>query len=234
MSLRDCLLVFNLFIFPFCAFLAHLCPRHQKVLCPQHPFINPLRKTYMPLIHLDEPKHSAENCEKQAKQILKIKPDVILFEFPQESKPGSDYNRFLPKNKPYEKFNATKKGFRKISKLYPWSTGEIAILEAIETLWKQGHQVLLFNMDGPQEITRLCDQTDFNKTPLLFEIINYFREQHMIRTIKKIQRRYPSKKIIVLCSNWHWKRLQFLLRTRNKNKIIKPFLPNTPKPTRAG
>ena len=53
----------------------------------------------MKLIHLKEPKHSKEINLKHAKDILKIKPDIILFEYPQDKKDLSYFNKFTSSKK---------------------------------------------------------------------------------------------------------------------------------------
>lgn len=74
----------------------------------------------MKLIHVEEPEHKEEISVKKAKGILKIKPDIVLFEYPKDSEPGTFYNKFLPSKKPMKKFEKLKSNLRKSARLYPW------------------------------------------------------------------------------------------------------------------
>lgn len=183
----------------------------------------------MPLIHLDEPKHSVKISIERVKQILKLKPQVIVFEWPQESKLET-YNEFLPLHKPKKKLAALKVNLCKLAKEYPHLIGTIKIFEAIEKLWNKNKQVLLFSMDGPVELTSI-------KVPRgnVNTIWNYLRERFMAKALGKIENKYSRAKIIVLCHNYHWKNLKFLLQKpiksdiRNyyfRNRDVKPFLTN--------
>lgn len=152
------------------------------------------------LIHLDEPKHTARISIRKAGQILKLKPDVILFEYPQEFKP-------------------TIKKLRESVKRYPWLIGDIKIFEAIEKLRSQDRKVLLFNIDGPVELTSAGEGTK----DLENMVWNFLREQYMIKVIKKVKSRFPRAKIVVLCHNFHWKNIKFLLQKSSKKEIKKHY-----------
>ncbi len=173
----------------------------------------------MTLIHLNEPKHTLRVSIKKANEILKIKPDIILFEYPQDSEPGTFYNRFLPSKKPMKRFEKLKQSLRKSARKYPWLIGDVKIFEAIEKLWCKNKQVLLFNMDGHSELTALCDRIVMSRNRLLFDVWNYLREQHMIKTIRKVRNEFPRSKIVIICHNSHWRNIEFLLRNPSKKEI---------------
>ncbi|HKZ49384.1 MAG TPA: hypothetical protein VJ110_00025 [Candidatus Nanoarchaeia archaeon] len=173
----------------------------------------------MPLIHLDEPKHSVKVSTRHAKQILKLEPYAIVFEWPREFK--------FDKSK---KWAALKVNLRKHAKEYPHLIGAIKIFEAIEKLRKKSKRVLLFSMDGPVELTSIKGTGGEVNA-----IWNYLRERFMAKTLSKIKSKYPRAKLVVLCHNYHWKNLKFLLRKPAKsdirnyyfqNRDVKPFLTN--------
>lgn len=173
----------------------------------------------MVLIHLDEPKHTVKISIKKAKEVLKLKPDIVIFEYPQRSEPGTFYNQFSPKDKPKNKFKKLKQNLRKSVRKYPWVIGDIKIFEAIEKLWDKNRQILLFNMDGPAELTSLCDKIVKSQNRFLFDVWNYLREQYMVKTIRQVRNKFPHAKIVVLCHNSHWKNIKFLLRNLSKKEI---------------
>jgi len=168
----------------------------------------------MKLIHVEEPEHKEEAAYKKAKEILRIKPDVILFEYPaKEGYSLSDFNKFGPKEKPKQKIADWKKRYATFSKKYPWLKSEHKIIEAIEQLWSEGKHVLLFEIDGPMELTRV------EGTRGLLNIVwNYLREKYMAENIRKISK-IDKKVALVLCHNFHWKNIQFLLKAPNKEQI---------------
>ncbi|MFH0987188.1 MAG: hypothetical protein V1911_04050 [Candidatus Micrarchaeota archaeon] len=180
----------------------------------------------MVLIHLDEPRHSAKISRDQAKKILKIRPDIVVFEYPQDSSPGEFFNKFSPKNKPLKKFWKIKKGFLKQVKKYPWLKGDVEVLEAIEKLWSEGRQVFLYNMDAPRKITKICDEKEAFENRLLHDALNRIREQYMIKMINKISKKHKRKKIIVLCHDYHWKNLKFLMKKPSKRNISEHYFSN--------
>ncbi|MBU3958078.1 MAG: hypothetical protein KKB25_03305 [Nanoarchaeota archaeon] len=177
----------------------------------------------MTLIHLNEPKHTVRASIKKTKEILKIKPYIILFEYPQDSEPGTFYNKFLPSKKPLKRFKRLKQNLRKHARKYPWLIGDVKIFEMIERLWRENKQVLLFNMDGPSKLTALCDKIVRSRNRLLFDVWNYLREQYMIKTIRKVKNEFPRSKIVIICHDYHWKNIEFLLRNPSKKEVNKYY-----------
>lgn len=152
------------------------------------------------LIHFNEPEHTAKLSIRKAKQILKLKPNIILFEYVQEFKP-------------------TIEKLRAATKKYRWLIGDIKIFEAIEKLRNQGRRVLIFNIDGPSELTSAGVGTKGMENM----VWNFLREQYMIRVVRKVKSRFPRAKILVLCHNYHWKNIRFLLRKPSKKEIRKHY-----------
>jgi len=177
----------------------------------------------MALIHISESKHTVQNSLKKARAIKKLKPDIVIFEYPKDSEPGIYYNKFSPNKKPLVKFNKVKQGLTKGARKHPWLAGDVKIFEEIENLWSSGKQVLLFNMDGPRELTVLCDKIVKSQNRFHFDVWNYCREQYMIKTIKQVRAKHPKAKIIVLCHNSHWESIKFLLSNPSKQAIKKYY-----------
>lgn len=170
----------------------------------------------MRLIHVDEPEHKEEIVRKQAEEILRIKPDIILFEFPkQKTRSLSDFNQFKPNEKPKQRAEELKQSYKRASEKYPWLKSEYKIIEAIEQLWSEGKQVYLFEIDGPIELTCSGERTG----GLLNIVWNYLRERYMAENINKIRKKVKGKTALILCHNFHWKNIQFLLKNPNKDKI---------------
>jgi len=171
----------------------------------------------MRLIHIEESEHKNEISYRKAKEILKIKPNVILFEYPiHEGSSLSDFNKFEPKEKPKQEIEGWKRGLAVSSKKYPWLKAEYKIIEAIEQLWIRGKQIYLFEIDGPVELTSLKG----TKSQLNNIVWNYLREKYMIENIRKMEARINKKSIVmILCHNFHWKNIQFLLKKPQKEKI---------------
>ena len=168
----------------------------------------------MKLIHIDEPRHSRKVIEKQAEAILKIKPDIILFELPRVGE-LSYFNKFKPKNKPHERIDNIKEHFSALSKYYPWFASFYKIIEAVEQLWSKGKQVYLYEIDGPVELTSAGE----GKRGVQNVVWNYLREKFMLESIKRLNRRFPRKKALLFCHNFHWGNLNFLLKKPSKKEI---------------
>ena len=181
----------------------------------------------MRLVHVKEPEHEEEAASKKAEKILKIKPDVILFEYPvKEDFSLSYFNKFNPEKKPKDKIKELKKGYEISSKKYPWLKTEYKIFEAIEKLWDDGKQVYLFEIDAPVELTSVE-----NTKGLLNIVWNFLRETYMIENIKKIESRFDKDKVaLVFCHDFHWKNIQFLLKNPGKEEIWNHyFMQKSPK-----
>ena len=119
----------------------------------------------MKLIHVEEPKHDEKIAHNKAKIILKIKPDVILFEFPAQNYSLSNFNKFESKEKPKQEIEKWKRGYEISAKKYPWLKSEYKIVEAIGELWNQGKQIYLFEIDAPVEEEAEASVETEAKTP---------------------------------------------------------------------
>ncbi len=182
----------------------------------------------MKLIHIEEPEHKEEISNKKAEEILKIKPDAILFEYPvPERNSLSDFNNFSPKEKPKQRIDAWKKSYAKYSEKYHWLKSEYKIIEAIEQLWNEEKQTYLFEIDGPIGLTSIGETKDSLKG-LQIIVWNYIREKFMAENIRNIESFLDKKAgkegvVLIFCHDTHWKNIRFLLKNPSKNEIQKYY-----------
>ncbi len=169
----------------------------------------------MKLIHVPESEHNHGVSRKKANAILKLRPDVIFFEYPSCRKNSlSTFNKFEPAGKPREKIDEWKASIRNAAEQYPWLREENRIIEAVEYLWKKGRQVYLFEIDGPENLTNI------GETAGPFNIAwNYLREIYMKRNLRRGERKKPKGTGLVLCHDFHWKNIQFLMKNPNQKQI---------------
>ena len=181
----------------------------------------------MKLIHFNEPAHTKKIEIKISKQILKVKSDAILFEFPKGSFGGIEkFNKYKPKNKPKYLIENWKGNLLLSSKKINSLKGTIEIVKNIEKLWNNGHQIYLYNIDAPAELSKLglykrySGKLSYN---LRFWIWIFLREKIMISNIKKIYKNLKLKiknpKLLVKCHNFHWRNITFLLKNPDRKKI---------------
>lgn len=178
----------------------------------------------MKLIHVEEPKHTERVGYKQAEEILRVKPDAVLFEYPTHKRNFlSEFNRFNPKEKPKQKILKWKGSYEVSSKKYPWLKSKYKIVEAIEQLWNEGKQVYLFEIDAPIELTTVVE-----KHPLegyFYMLWNYLRDRYMIGNIKRVERLLDKKIgknsiVLVFCHDFHWENIHFLSNRPTKSEIL--------------
>lgn len=169
---------------------------------------------------------------RQANAVLRHRPDAIIFEAPSEGRTASSaFNKFKPGRKPEALFNAVQKEHRKTAKRYPWVLSDVRTYDNIRKLWKKGHDIKLFNVDGPPELLRV-DLKKFSArgepgperrgTHLLWWVRIYLREKIMTKYIQQILEQEGSKKdaiILVFLQSFHWRNVKFLLTDPPKKAI---------------
>lgn len=109
-----------------------------------------------------KPRFIQENCAegnrtdlRQARVVARYRPDIILFEYPAKSgNPSLVFNRYSPAKKPFKEVERRKRGFKIAARKFPYALSDIHVWENIEKLWRGGHNVLLFNIDGPDDLRR--------------------------------------------------------------------------------
>ena len=179
----------------------------------------------MKLIHVNEPKHTSKVTLRQAELISRIKPDAILFEWPASKHSTLKiYNKYKPRDKPDYRIKRWKAAMKISSKRYPWFKTFHKVITAIENLWKDGRQVYLYEIDAPAELTGIGYEK-LNKYANM--VWCYLREVFMVENIRTIEsifkRRKKDTKIMLLCANFHWNNIQFLLKRPSKNEIWKHY-----------
>ena len=180
---------------------------------------------------------------RQSVLVKKYKPDVIFFEMPSfEGNPSSPFNAYSIKKKPFAEVEKIKKGLRKEAKKTPYALSDVFVWENIASLWRMGHDVLLFNVDAPRELRqeglarRKSIQLSRAKRIWEFWAYIYIREaimaHHMEQTLKK---RFGNKKIVaaVFLQSFHWQHMKFLLKHPSKEKIWRYYFGRFPKLTPA-
>jgi hypothetical protein len=160
---------------------------------------------------------------RQAKAVLKHKPDIIIFEYPQENKtPDTIFNKYLPDKKPKKEVEKIIKMFKMAGKQYPWVLSDIKVFKNIQKLWSQGKQVYLYFIDAPREITshRLDEHSKSSKPFPKIEKYEWWwkqmedREKYMAKHLKWVLKKHKNQnpKILVFLEKFHWVHVKSLLK----------------------
>lgn len=173
---------------------------------------------------------------RRAKAVLKHKPDIIIFELPQNNRgAGLIFNRYSCSNKPIEEVNKIIKENRIAAKKFPYVASDIAVWKNIEKLWKQGINTQVYNVDSPAKLRKesfyLFHKSISNGYPAvrkdwLFWLCLYLRESCMAKNAKRILDNYHFKKdptILIFLESIHWNHVKFLLTNPSKEKIWKYY-----------
>ncbi|MDP3988794.1 MAG: hypothetical protein Q8P93_00990 [bacterium] len=170
----------------------------------------------------------------QAKAVLKHKPDIILFEFPQDNKtPETIFNKYPPEKKPKKELSKVIKILRTATKSMPWAESDIQVFENINKLWDEGKQVYLYFIDAPIKITSArLDENNKRHSPfpkiqkyLWWWNKMYAREGYMTKHLKWILKKHKEKdlKVLVFLEKFHWNNVQFRLKAKSKEEIQKYY-----------
>lgn len=149
---------------------------------------------------------------RQAKAVLRYKPDIIFLEYPGIS--------LKPIVKPIYISKAV------ISK-YPWVESDNFMWANVSRLWKSGYPVLVYAVDGPHDLVSETSIPPYpynekypHKTTNLFWWVRiYLRECFMAKKIRTILKQYRGKKsptVLVFLQSFHWRHVQFLLSNPSK------------------
>jgi hypothetical protein len=166
---------------------------------------------------------------RQAEVVKKYKPDIIFFEMPAfKNRPASPFNAYGVTKKPFAKVEKIKVGLRREAKRTPYAGSDVLIWDAVELLWRAGHNTLLFNIDAPQRL-RHESFMRYRSVPLArqkrqwqFWIYLYIREAIMARHMESILKKYSKRKdltVAVFLQNIHWQHVRFLLEHPSKEKV---------------
>jgi len=91
---------------------------------------------------------------------------------------------------------------RRTGKSAPWVLSDIKTYDNVRKLWKEGCNVQLFNIDGPQELLRIGLERDPTQHPrpyrrgthLMWWVRIYLRERIMADNLEKILPCYARQK----------------------------------------
>jgi hypothetical protein len=167
---------------------------------------------------------------RQAQAVLRHRPDAILFEAPMD-KPSVSllYNKFAPKNKPLKLVHQYQAMLRKVSKTYPWVASDIVVYDNIVRLWRDGHEVKLYNMDGPSDLLHETIRHGWNMTSrprrrgvhFLWWVYIYLRERAMADNLADVTTKLPPDAVVlVFLEKFHWLHVQFLLDKPSRKEIF--------------
>jgi len=160
---------------------------------------------------------------RQANAVLRHKPDIIFFEAPNNGRTSSSkYNKFIPSEKPLNELKKQKQELLQVAKKFPWVESDIYVYDNIATLWKEGHDVKLYNVDGPPELLRIKfgEDNDWNPKPyrrgtnLYWWVRIYLRDTIMTKNIQQVLSQYKNKKdltILIFLQSFHWRNVKFQL-----------------------
>ena len=157
------------------------------------------------------------------------RPDIILFELPAKGgNPSLVFNRYDPLKKPLKEVGYIKHRLRVAARKYPYALSDIHVWENIEKLWRDGHNVFLFNIDGPDELRRdyfkLARGLTYNqqRKQMIFWVHCYLRETEMAEHIRHILKNYKETSnpiVAVFLQSIHWRHVKFLLKNPSQEKI---------------
>lgn len=169
---------------------------------------------------------------RQARAVLKYKPDIIIFELHEKhGSPETIFNKHDCKNKPVGEIAIIRKSLKKVSREFRYALSDVKMWENIERLWREGHNILLYNVDGPRELRAEFFEVWNHMYPCatknwLWWVRIYLRERIMANHIYSIIKKYKIKnnpKILIFLQSFHWKHVKFLLGNPLKEEIWKYY-----------
>ena len=183
-----------------------------------------------------KPRYIQFNCReedkpdlRQAKAVLKYKPDIIILEYPNNNKtPDLPFNKYGALKKPKNMVkNRLKKFPDKVLKIHPWLKADTIMWKNIAGLWAKGHQILIYAVDGPNELTGEWLEVWRHAYPCVTKnwvwwVRIYLRERIMANNIQWILHNYKDKEdpiTLVFLQSFHWNHIKFLLKNPSKKAI---------------
>jgi hypothetical protein len=178
---------------------------------------------------------------RQAGFVARRRPDMIFFELPASGgKPSLIFNRYAPGKKPIARVQKIKDKLRETARTYPYALSDVKVWENIEKLWREGHNVLLFNIDAPQEL-RFHHHERYGHIPYSraknhwwFWAYLLIRERRMADYIQGILKKHQGKKklvIAVFLQSIHWRHVRFLLGNPSQKAVWKYYFGKFPEVT---
>ncbi len=183
-------------------------------------------------------KESNELDLRQANAVIKYKPDIIILEYPNNNKtPDSQFNNYSALKKPKKLVRGRLKEFSKeVLKIHPWVKADTIMWKNIVNLWEKNHQIFVYTVDAPNELTREWLEVWSHMYPCaeknwLWWVKIYLREKIMAKNIQWILDNYQKKetpKILIFLQNFHWDHVKFLLNKPTKKEIWNYYFGNFP------
>ena len=175
---------------------------------------------------------------RQANVVAQYRPDVILFELPAEKgNPSLIFNRYSPDKKPRREIWQKIRKAKIAGREFPYALSDVRVWENIKELWRDGHDVLLFNIDGPDDLRRSYFNLtkgisyDLQRKRLIFWVHCYLREIMMAEYVRNILRNYKKKEnpiVAVFLQSIHWHHVKFLLKNPSQKEIWKYYFGRFP------
>lgn len=182
------------------------------------------------------PKYIQVNCRetdkldlRQANAVLKHKPDIIVLEYPNnKNTPDLEFNKYNALEKPKEIVEKRLKEFpEEVLKTHPWAKADTIMWKNVANLWSKGHQILLYAVDAPNELTKEWLEVWNHTYPCVKKnwvwwVQIYLRERIMANNVRWILDRYKEKHnptVLIFLQSFHWDHVQFLLSGPTKDEI---------------
>lgn len=192
-----------------------------------------------------KPKYLQFDCKetkqldlRQANAVLEHKPDIIILEYPNNNKtPDSPFNKYQAQMKPKELLEERLKGFPKeVIRIHPWVKADEIMWKNIVQLWSEGHQIMVYTTDGPNELTReLLEVWNYTypcvKKNWLWWVRIYLRERIMANNMNWILTNYkgvPNPTTLIFLQSFHWNNVQFLMGNPTKNEVYNYYFGKFP------
>lgn len=167
---------------------------------------------------------------RQAEATLKYRPDIILFESPCNGKtPDTVYNRYDCDSKPIRLVREHQKFLKRAAKAPGFGDAESDVLlwDNIIKLWNGGHNVLIYNIDSPDDLRRSFFEVWKYMYPCalknwLWWVRIYLREKYMAKNFKWVidqNKNRGNLVVAVFAQSFHWEHVKFLLANPTKKQI---------------
>ena len=163
-----------------------------------------------------------------ARAILKYRPEFLFLEIGSSTgNPDTIFNRYSPNKKPLREVRKIQAALRRNAKRFRYAKSNVLMWDNIVKLWKEGHDVLVFNTDSPDELRREFFEVWNHMYPdakknWLWWVRIYLRERYMARNIQWAIKHYPRKKqsvALVQFGGFHWRHVKFLLNRPSKKEV---------------
>jgi len=166
------------------------------------------------IVHSGKAEESAANTTQSAEVLRSVKPDLIFLEW-QPTDWLEALNGFPACGKPADVIKRWRKFYANNAAQYPWLATAGEVITALESEWATGHQVYVLPFDGPQELTASTE----NRPGLGNAVWIFLRERFMIERLRHPGVETHGKTALVLCHDFHWQNLRFLLQKPTAEQI---------------